>query len=76
MGDAVTEANRAFVQRFFQAMNEGDVEHIVNAYADDGCLQTMGNTLISGTYSKEQVRAAAGAVAHYDPQAGEEVQHG
>ena len=68
MGDAVTEANRAFVQRFFQAMNEGDIEHIVNAYADDGFLQTMGNTLISGTYSKEQVRAAAGAIYDVFPE--------
>ena len=31
-------ANRDFVLRFFQAMNDGDVDFIAGAYADDGTL--------------------------------------
>ncbi len=42
-------ANKAIVTRFFDALNKGDVDFIVDTYAADGCVQTMGNTLISGT---------------------------
>ncbi len=62
MSEHTPESNKAFVRRFFQAMNEGDVGFIVDAYAEDGCLQTMGGTLISGVYTKEQVNAAAGGI--------------
>jgi ketosteroid isomerase-like protein len=37
--------NKATVEKFFTALNEGDVEAVVATYADDGCVQTMGNTL-------------------------------
>ncbi|MFT4517708.1 MAG: ketosteroid isomerase-like protein [Halioglobus sp.] len=59
--------NKAIVTKFFQAMNDGDVAYIVNAYAEDGHLQTMGNTLISGTYTKEQVTASAGGIFEVFP---------
>ncbi len=59
---------KALVRRFFKAMNEGDVEHIVSAYADDGELHTMGETLISGNYSKEQIQAAAGSIYDVFPE--------
>ena len=55
-------ANKALVERFFGAMNSGDVDFIVNSYAEGGQLQTMGNTLISGTFSKEQITASAGGI--------------
>ena len=54
--------NKALVAQFFQALNAGDVEAIVNTYADDGCVQTMGNTLISGISNKEQIAATAGGI--------------
>jgi ketosteroid isomerase-like protein len=57
-----SEANKAIVREFFEAMNSGDTDYIVNAYADDGCLQTMGGTLISGTFSKDQIQASAGGI--------------
>ena len=63
-----SEKNKAIVTRFFEAMNNGDVDFIVDSYAADGCLQTMGNTLISGTYTKEQVTASAGSIFEVFPQ--------
>ena len=59
--------NKALVAQFFQALNAGDVEAIVNTYADDGCVQTMGNTLISGISNKEQIAAAAGGIVDVFP---------
>lgn len=57
-----SESNKHIVREFFDAMNRGDVAAIVDAYAPDGCLQTMGETLISGTFSREQIAAAAGGI--------------
>ncbi|MFT4615309.1 MAG: ketosteroid isomerase-like protein [Bacteroidia bacterium] len=67
MSDHTPQTNKLLVERFFQAMNEGDVKFIVDTYADDGYLQTMGNTLISGTYSREQINAAAGGIYEVFP---------
>ena len=57
-----SKANKAIVTRFFDALNKGDVDAIVNTYADNGCVQTMGDTLISGTFSKDQIVASAGSI--------------
>ena len=62
------ESNKAIVARFFDAMNQGDVDFIVETYAPDGCLQTMGNTLISGTYSREQIATSAGGIFEVFPE--------
>ncbi|MEM9253870.1 MAG: nuclear transport factor 2 family protein [Pseudomonadota bacterium] len=59
--------NVATVKRFFQAMNEGDTAFIVDAYSDDGRLHTMGSTLISGEFTKEQVNAAADGIFEVFP---------
>ena len=56
------EDNKAFVLRFFFALNAGDVQRIVAAYSPDGCVQTLGNTLISGTFSLEQIAVSASAI--------------
>lgn len=56
------EENKRIVRDFMDAMSAGAVERIVAAYAEDGILQTMGGTLISGTYTREQVAAAAGHI--------------
>jgi ketosteroid isomerase-like protein len=63
-----TGANKAFVTHFFDALNKGDVEFIVDSYASDGCLQTMGSTLISGLFSREQIAASAGGIFDVFPQ--------
>jgi ketosteroid isomerase-like protein len=57
-----SDSNKATVTRFFDALNKGDVDTIVNTYAQDGCLQTMGGTLISGIFSREQVADSAGSI--------------
>ncbi len=55
-------ANKAIVTQFFDALNRGDVDFIVDTYAADGSVQTMGNTLISGIFSREQIAASAGGI--------------
>ncbi|MEZ7951636.1 MAG: nuclear transport factor 2 family protein [Halioglobus sp.] len=57
-----SDSNKIIVTHFFDALNRGDVAFIVDAYAADGCVQTMGNTLISGVFSREQVAASAGGI--------------
>ena len=63
-----TESNKALVTTFFDALNRGDVAHIVDAYAADGCVQTMGNTLISGVFSRDQIAASAGGIFEVFPE--------
>lgn len=62
------EDNKAAVRSFFAAMNAGDGEAIADAYAEDGEVWTMGRTLISGRYGREQIRAAAGSIFEAFPQ--------
>lgn len=63
-----SESNKAIIKQFFAALNQGDVDFIVNAYADTGCVQTMGNTLISGIFSREQIAATAGGIFDVFPE--------
>jgi len=60
--------NKAIITRFFEALNKGDVDFIVDTYAADGCVQTMGNTLLSGIFSREQIAAAAGGIFDVFPE--------
>lgn len=62
------QRNVAAVTAFIDAMNRGDVAAIVDAYAEDGVLTTMGHTLISGTFDKVTVAAAAGGIFEVFPQ--------
>jgi ketosteroid isomerase-like protein len=56
------EENKAIARRFFEAINDGDTAAVVDAYAEDGCLETMGHMLISGVFTKQQIKAAAGQI--------------
>lgn len=56
------ESNKQRVKNFIAAMSAGDTQTIVDSYADDGYLWTMGNTLISGKFSKQHISRAAGAI--------------
>jgi uncharacterized protein len=56
------DRNKALVEHFFAAMNTGDSAAIVDAYAEDGAVWTSGGTLISGTFSKAQIRDASGRI--------------
>ena len=58
----VEALNKQAVLDFFAALNSGDVPALLDTYADDGYCLTMGRTLISGKFSKEQIRGAAGAI--------------
>jgi ketosteroid isomerase-like protein len=68
MSATTIESNKAVVQRFFDAMNAGDVPFIVDSYAADGCLQTMGSTMISGTFTRDQIARSAGGIFEVFPQ--------
>jgi ketosteroid isomerase-like protein len=54
--------NKAIVSQFFKALNAGDIEAVVNTYADEGYVQTMGNTLISGPFNKAEIATSAGGI--------------
>jgi ketosteroid isomerase-like protein len=56
------ETNKALARKFFDALSRSDVPAIVDAYAEDGRVQTMGNTLISGVFDKPMITQAAGKV--------------
>lgn len=62
------EENKRIIRDFIDAMSAGDVAYIVSAYADDGIVQTMGRTLISGIFTREQVAAAAGHIFQIFPE--------
>jgi len=65
---SIEQRNRQAAQAFFDILNRGDVPALIQAYADDGRCVTMGNTLISGTYSRDQIAAAAGGIYQVFPQ--------
>jgi ketosteroid isomerase-like protein len=65
---SLPEQNKEFVRQFFQAMNRGDTAAIVAAYAEDGYVQTMGNTLVSGRNGKAEIAGFAGAVLEAFPE--------
>lgn len=62
------ERNKQFARDFFAAISRGDSDYVINAYTEDGGVQTMGNTLISGFFDKSQIAAAAGAIFEAFPQ--------
>ena len=64
---SIEQLNKEKAVAFFAALNSGDVAAIVGSYADDGRCVTMGNTLISGTYDKAQISAAAGGIFQVFP---------
>jgi hypothetical protein len=53
---------KVLVQQFFEALNAGDAETIANSYTPDGSIQTMGNTLISGVFNREQILQSAAGI--------------
>ena len=63
-----TQTNKVLVADLMEAIGRGDVDAIVNAYTEDGYVETMGRTLISGRFSREQVAMAASRVLDAFPQ--------
>ena len=62
------ERNKQLARDFFDALDRCDIPAIVDAYADDGTVTTMGRTLISGTFTKAQIREAAKGVLTVFPE--------
>lgn len=65
---SIEQRNKQAAQAFFDILNRGDVPALIAAYAEDGRCVTMGNTLISGTYSRDQIASAAGGIYQVFPQ--------
>lgn len=61
------DENKERTLAFFDAIQRADAEAIANTYADDGRVVTMGNTLISGTRGKSEIRQFAGGVLEAFP---------
>ncbi|MFK8049866.1 MAG: nuclear transport factor 2 family protein [Halioglobus sp.] len=61
------ERNKQQTIEFFDAMQRADANAIADTYAEDGRVVTMGNTLISGSRGKEEIRAFAGGVLESFP---------
>ena len=64
---STAETNKVIVGRFFEAISAGDVPAMLDFYTEDGVCRTMGNTLISGSFSKPQISMAAGRVFEVFP---------
>lgn len=62
------ERNKAIVARFIEMMSAGDTAGLLASYTEDGHVQTMGGTLISGVFDREQIAAAAGRVFEVFPE--------
>jgi ketosteroid isomerase-like protein len=60
--------NKRVVTEFLDAMSRGDMAAILDAYAEDGFVHTMGSTPISGKYDKEQIRGFASGIYDAFPQ--------
>lgn len=59
--------NKQLTIELFDAMQRGDANAIADTYAEGGRVVTMGNTLISGSRGKEEIRQFAGGVLEAFP---------
>ena len=56
------EGNKQLATALVGAMNRSDTQWFLDNYADDVIVWTMGNTMISGKYSKAQVAEFADSI--------------
>ena len=59
---AEIENNKRLARELVDAMNRADTQWFLDNYADDVLVWTMGNTMISGKYTKDQVAAFADSI--------------
>ena len=64
---SIEQRNKELVRAFFEALNKADSAALLDAYAEDGRCVTMGNTLISGSYNKEQIAGYASGILQVFP---------
>jgi hypothetical protein len=62
------EQNKKHARELVDAMNRADTQWFLDNYADDVLVWTMGSTLISGKYTKDQVAAFADSIFDVFPQ--------
>jgi ketosteroid isomerase-like protein len=62
------ERNKAVARKFFADMSSGNIQGVVDAYAADGRVHTMGQTLISGVFGVDVIKQFAGQVLGSFPQ--------
>ncbi|QIB66269.1 DUF3565 domain-containing protein [Kineobactrum salinum] len=65
---AVVEGNRQRTLELMQAIARGDANVIAETCAEDGKLHVMGHTLISGVYSKAQIRQFTDSILNAFPE--------
>ena len=65
---SLEERNKQLVLAFWDALSKGDVDAVVDAYAEDGTVWTAGNTLISGTRTKSEVREITSGILDVFPE--------
>jgi ketosteroid isomerase-like protein len=53
------EHNKRLAKAFIDGVSEGNVDAMMNCLHDDGAIETMGKTLISGVNDKKTVRGLA-----------------
>jgi ketosteroid isomerase-like protein len=58
----IAERNKQLARELVGAMNRADTQWFLDNYADDVVVWTMGNTLISGQYNKDQVAGFADSI--------------
>jgi ketosteroid isomerase-like protein len=56
------ESNKKLATELVDAMNRADTQWFLDNYANDVLVWTMGNTLISGKYNKDQVAGFADSI--------------
>ncbi len=62
------ERNTEIARKFIENMSNNTVAAIIESYDDDVKIYTMGNTLISGCFTKEQARDGAKQILGAFPQ--------
>jgi len=61
------ERNKQLVREFFDTLNRGDGDAMVDMFADDGTSVTMGTTPISGVHTVADMRKSANAITGVFP---------
>lgn len=62
------KTNLDLVTEFFKRVENQDIQGFLDMYHEDGTCWTSGNTMISGTFSLEQIRPLAGGLFELFPE--------
>ena len=62
------ERNKQRARDYFDVLDRNDTGALLDIFADDGVIEVMGDTLVSGTFAKDQILALAGTVLDTFPE--------